>query len=159
DADVNPRTQSLAATATIKFTPLDDRVFGLSFELNNALNVTRVTDESGRAIPSSRNAQDYTVRLNLSEPLEKGKPVKIKVQYEGRLSGTEESPIYGIRFASIQNDFAYLLYPSRWFPINDYSADRFSAEINVTVPEGYRVLGSGIDSKNAAGGKITYTYK
>ncbi|MBI4907080.1 MAG: peptidase M1 [Acidobacteria bacterium] len=159
DAEVNPRTQSLAATAAIKFTPLDDRVFGLAFELNNALNVTRVADESGRAIPASRNAQDYTIRLNLSEPLEKGKAVLIKVQYEGRLSGTEESPIYGIRFASIQNDFAYLMYPSRWFPINDYMSDRFSAEMNITVPSGYRVLGSGIDSKSEAGDKITYSYK
>ena len=159
DAEVNPRTQSISASAAIKLTPQDDRVFGLAFELNNALNVTRVTDETGRAIPSSRNAQDYTVRLNMSEPLERGKPVTIKIAYEGRLSGAEESPIYGIRFASIQNDFAYLLYPSRWFPVNDYLADRFSAEMNITVPAGYRVLGSGIDSKSEAGEKVTYTYK
>ena len=37
---------------------------------------------------------------------------------------------YGKHF---QNDFAFLLYPARWFPVNDYTVDRFTSEITVTV--------------------------
>lgn len=159
DADVNPRTQSLAAKVQMKLTPLDDRVSGLTFELNNALNVTRVTDGAGRPVPASRSAQDFTLRLSFNEPLAKGTPVTLQFQYDGRLSGQEESPIYGIRFASIQNDYAYLLYPSRWFPVNDYTADRFTAEVNVSVPAGYRALGSGIESKENAGEKVVHKFR
>jgi hypothetical protein len=32
------------------------------------------------------------------------------------------------------------MYPARWFPVNDYATDRFSSDLKVTVPEGFRVL-------------------
>ena len=66
--------------------------------------------------------------------------------YDGRLTGNEESPIYGIKFAAIQNDFAFLLYPSRWFPVSGYTADRFTSKMNITVPQGFQVIGSGSGS-------------
>ncbi|MFN7937439.1 MAG: M1 family aminopeptidase [Bryobacteraceae bacterium] len=159
EADVNPRTQTLGARATIKLTPGEDRVGGLAFELNNALTVTKVTDAEGRSVPMSRNHQDYTVRLSFNEPLEKGKAITLTFDYEGRLSGQEDSPIYGIKFASIQNDYAFLLYPSRWFPVNDYQVDRYTAKMKISVPEGYRVLGSGRELKETASGKEVYTFE
>ena len=39
DAEINQRTQSLAAKTTVRFVPLDDNVTSATFELNNALNV------------------------------------------------------------------------------------------------------------------------
>lgn len=158
DAEVNPRTQSLSAKVEMKVIPIDDRVSGMVFELNNALNVSRVTDAQGRSIPAARSQQDFSVRLSFNDPLPKGEPVTLVFHYDGRLSGAEESPIYGIKFASIQNDYGYLLYPSRWFPVNDYQSDRFTADVNVTVPEEYRALGSGIGTKQAGSGKITYKF-
>ncbi|MCS7026902.1 MAG: M1 family aminopeptidase [Bryobacteraceae bacterium] len=158
DAEVNPRTQSLSAKVQMRVIPLDDRLTGMSFELHNALNVSRVTDAAGRSVPASRSQQDFTVRLSFNDPLPKGQPATLIFYYDGRLSGSEESPIYGIKFASIQNDYAYLLYPARWFPINDYQVDRFTAEVNLTVPAGYRVLGSGIPTREPAGEKITFKF-
>src|ERR1700676_2928922 len=117
DADVNPHTQALTANAKIRFIPLDSDISTVSFELNNALNVSRVVDETGRQIPASRSSQDFTVRVSFPAPLTKGKATTLTFTYDGRLSGQEDSPVYGIKFASIQNNFAYLLYPSRWFPI------------------------------------------
>ena len=35
------------------------------------------------------------------------------------------------------------MYPARWFPVSGYTTDRFSADLRVTVPVGYTVLGSG----------------
>ena len=59
--------------------------------------------------------------------------------------------MFGIKFAAIHPDFAYLMYPARWFPVNDYTIDRFASDIKVTVPEGYRVVapGSGTDANRA----------
>src|SRR5262249_38879489 len=42
---ISPDTQSLNARAVVKFTPLDDNTSSAVFELNNALNVSRITDE------------------------------------------------------------------------------------------------------------------
>ncbi len=159
DADINQRTQSLAVKAAVRFTPLDDNTSSATFELNNALNVSKVLDEQNREIPSSRSQQDFTVHLNFNQPLEKGKPVTVTFYYDGRLSGQEDSPVYGIKFGSIQNDFAYLMYPARWFPVSGYTTDRYAAELNVTVAKGFKVLGSGNDTSQPAGDKITYNFK
>ncbi len=79
--------------------------------------------------------------------------------YDGRLTGQEESPIYGIKFGAIQNDFAYLMYPARWFPVSGYSVDRFTSDIHITVPSGYQVIASGTGGSQApsAGGSAGKT--
>ena len=120
----------------MRFVPLDDNITSASFELNNALNVSRVVDDKGKQIPASRNQQDFTVRLSFEQPLAKGQPVTITFYYDGRLTGQEDSPVYGIKFAAIHPDFAYLMYPARWFPVSGYTTDRFAADLRVTVPDG-----------------------
>ena len=120
--------QALTPRSRCGSSPLDNDVSSVSFELNNALNVSRVVDETGRQIPASRSSQDFTVRLSFPRPLTKGKPTTLTFTYDGRLTGQEESPVYGIKFAAIQNDFAYLMYPARWFPVNDYTIDRYTGE-------------------------------
>ncbi len=78
---------------TVRFTPLDDNVTSAAFELNNALNVSRVVDAKGKQIPASRNQQDSTVRLSFEQPLPKGQPVTVDVHLRrpadgaGRLAG------------------------------------------------------------------------
>ena len=159
DAEISPATGSIAVKAVVRFTPLDDNINSAAFDLNNALNVSRVLDAQDKQIPASRNQQDSTVRLSFEQPLPKGQPVAIAFYYDGRLTGQEDSPVYGIKFAAIHPDFAYLLYPARWFPVSGYTTDRFTADVRVTVPTGYTVLGSGIDSRRAAGDKNVFEFK
>jgi aminopeptidase N len=159
DAEINPAKSTLAVKAVVRFSPVDDNINTVTFELNNALNVSRLTDNQGKQIPTSRNQQDSTLRLTFDQGLPKGKPVTLTFEYDGRLTGNEESPVYGIKFAAIHPDFAYLMYPARWFPINGYTTDRFAAEMHITVPAGYTAVGSGNDSHEAAGDQNTYTYK
>jgi hypothetical protein len=159
DVEVSPNAQTLTAKATVRFVPLDDNTTSASFELNNALNVSRVVDDKGKQIPASRNQQDFTVRLNFESPLPKGQPVTITFYYDGRLSGQEDSPVYGIKFAAIQPDFAYLMYPARWFPVSGYTTDRFAANMRITVPTGYVVVASGLETHQAAADKIAYEFK
>jgi Peptidase family M1 domain len=159
EADISPNTSSINAKATVRFTAVDDNVTSAAFELNNALNVSRVTDASGKQIPASRNQQDFTIRLSFDQPLPKGQPQTITFNYDGKLSGQEDSPVYGIKFAAIHPDYGFLLYPARWFPVSGYTTDRFAAEMRITVPTGYTVLGSGIDSRDVHGDKQLYTIK
>jgi tetratricopeptide (TPR) repeat protein len=159
DAEVAPANATLAVKAAIRFSPVDDGISSATFELNNALNVARVTDGQGKAIPASRNPQDSTVRLSFDQPLPKGKPVTITFEYDGRLTGNEESPVYGIKFAAIHDDFAYLMYPGRWFPVSGYTTDRFAAEMHVSVPAGYTALGTGFDTHETAGNKNVFNFK
>jgi aminopeptidase N len=53
-----------------------------------------------------------------------------------------------------------LLYPGRWFPVNGFAADQFSAKIQVALPEGYKVIGSGLSS-TAAGkqGRVKHIFE
>jgi len=159
EADISPNSQSLSARADVRFVPLVDNLASATFELNNALNIARVVDGQGKQISASRNQQDFSVRLAFDPALAKGQPVSISFYYDGKLSGQEDSPVEGIRFAAIHPEFAFLLYPSRWFPVSGYSTDRFAADMKVTVPAGYAVLGSGSDSHQAAGEKVQYEFK
>ena len=159
EAQINPAAQTINATAKVTFIPLDN-TSSVTFELNNALNLTRVTDTEGRQIPASRYQEDQSVRLNLPQALPKGQPATLTFAYGGKLTGQEESPVFGIKFAAITPDVAYLMYPARWFPVNDYTIDRFASDFKVTVPDGYRVVasGTGIAEANAPAGMRTEHY-
>jgi hypothetical protein len=157
EAEVNPRTQMLSATVVVQYQPLEDLTYAV-FELNNSLQLAKVLDGTGRQVPATRNAQDFTVRLNFAEPVPKGKTATLVFTYEGRLMGNpEESPVYGVKFAAINADFAYLMYPSRWFPVGEYTADRFASTLKITVPDEFTVIAPGLETKTAADGKTTYT--
>ena len=157
-AEVQPATQSITATAEVRFVPLDDNTTSVAFELNNALNVSRVVDAKGQQINASRDQKDFTVRLGFDQPLPKGQPATLTFTYDGHLTGNEDSPVYGIKFAAIRSDYAFLLYPARWFPVNGYTTDRFEADLRITVPSGFKVLGSGIDTHEQAGDKVVYSF-
>ena len=156
DAQINPDTQTLTARATVKFVPLDDSINNATFELNNNLNISKIADDKGQTITGTRNQQDNSVRLAFPSPLPKGQPAVVTFTYDGHLTGNEESPIYGIKFAAIQPDFAFLLYPSRWFPISGYTSDRFTSTMHITVPAGFQVVGSGSGSNS--GNVWTYEF-
>jgi tetratricopeptide (TPR) repeat protein len=149
DAQIDPTAQTIQATALVRFIPVDD-ASGVTFELNNALDLKQVTDDQGRQLPASRLQQDNSVRVTFSQPLPKGKASTMIFTYGGKLTGQEESPVFGIKFAAITPDVTYLMYPARWFPVNDYTADRFTMDLKITTPTGYRVLASGIDSIDQA---------
>ena len=160
EAEISPATQTLSAKVRVGLVPQDEGISAAVFELHNALNVSKVEDAGGNQLQASRFTQDFSVRVNFPEPLPKGAPTAVTFYYEGRLTGREESPVYGVKFASIQNDYAFLLYPARWFPVNNYTADRFSATLRITVPAGYRVVASGAGKvETLASGKQLYSFE
>ena len=147
NVDVNPRTQALSATVEMRITAVDDRVLTIPLDFNDALSVKEATDESGARIGVTKGPNEFQVTVALPKPLAKNASTTLRFVYEGVLAGQEESPVYGIRFASIKNDYAFLMYPARWFPINGYTADRYTMNLKVTAPAGFRVLSNGVESK------------
>jgi len=159
EAEINPGTQSLAAKVQVRFLPQDE-ITSAVFELNNALNLSKVEGEDGRQIPASRSQQDFTIRLSFASPLAKAKPSTLTFYYDGRLTGNEDSPVAGIKFAAIHSDYSYLLYPARWFPINGYTSDRYTADLKITVPAGHRVLAGGLAKDEQLGsGRVLYSFQ
>lgn len=159
EAEVNPRAQTLSAKVRVDFIPQDETSTAV-FELNNALNVSKVEDEAGRQVSATRNHQTFTVALNFAQPLAKAKPASVVFYYDGRLTGNEDSPVFGIKFAALHDTGGYLMYPARWFPVAGYTADRFTSDLRITVPNGYQALGPGIGrQETVAGGKLLYSFK
>ncbi|HWR35959.1 MAG TPA: M1 family aminopeptidase [Clostridia bacterium] len=156
DATLQPATHRLTARARVKFTALDD-ISVATFELHNALRPTRVLDAEGHTLSAERVTQDSTVRVALPAGMSKGQTTTLTFDYEGVLLHAEDSPVQGLKLASVGDPISYLLYAGRWFPMVGYGTNRFTSVINITVPVGYTVVGSGKESTGAAALPVSST--
>ena len=66
------------------------------------------------------------------------------------LDSADDSPVQGLKLAYIGDDTSYLLYAGRWFPVNAYGINRFTATMNITVPAHMMVIGSGKETPGSA---------
>jgi hypothetical protein len=142
DVELNPRAHKLMAKAAVKFTALEDLSTAV-FELHNALRPTKVTDAEGKVLSVERVTQDSTVRVSLPAGLPKNTATTLNFEYEGTLESADDSPVPGVKLAYVGDDTTYLLYAGRWFPVNNYGINRFTATIRVTLPAHMLVIGSG----------------
>ncbi len=157
DAEIDPDAHTLKATARVTFTALEP-VDTVVFQLHGALKVDKVTDAANHVLSGERGT-DATIRLALPAPLVKGQKTTFTFEYGGVLSGSEESPVEGLKLASIGTPISYLFYPARWFPMTGYLTDRFTADIHMTVPLGYRVIGSGaVNPLTQSGGTFEFRW-
>ena len=156
DAAVNPATHHLSAHAKVHFTALEDLSVAV-FTLNNGLKPTKVTDGEGHTLSAERVTQDSSVRVMLPNGMTKGQSATLDFEYEGALISVEDSPVPGLKLAYIGDPVSYLLYPGAWFPMANYGTDRFASVINVSVPTGYTVIGSG--GATAPAGAVTTAIK
>jgi aminopeptidase N len=157
NAQLDPAQHTMKATARVTFTATD-AVSSAIFELHNALKVDSVTDGQNHQLSGERGP-NATISVALPSPISKGASSNLTFVYEGTFSGSEESPVEGLKLAVVGDPISYLLYAGRWFPMVGYLTDRFTAEIHVTVPAGYRVIGSGITgSPRSASGGTEYSF-
>ena len=141
DATVIPDTHQLHCTAKVSFTALDALPVA-TFELHAGLKVSKVTDADDHPLNAERGAAS-TLRVTPAAPLAKGDKAVWTFEYDGTLENGDNSPVEGLKLASIGDPISYLLYAARWFPMTGYLTDRFTADITVHAPTGYTVLGSG----------------
>jgi aminopeptidase N len=138
---IEPKDHTLDATTQVTFTSLDDLPSAV-FDLHGALRVDKVTDAHGNQLNGTRGP-DATLVVTPSTPLSKGQPQTWTFHYSGVLQNGDGGPVQGLKLAYVGDPITYLLYAARWFPMTGYMTDRFTAEIHVTAPADYRVVGSG----------------
>ncbi len=158
-ADLDPASGRLSATTTVTFTALEDLTSAV-FGLNNALQVTALTDAAHATLTTERNAADSTLRVALPTPMAKGTTATWTFTYAGAPT-VDTSPVDGIKFAQVADPISILLYPGRWFPISmpGLYTDRFTAEVHVTLPAGERAIGSGFQGeKPGPNGRVEDTF-
>ena len=152
DVELLPQTHKLIARAAVKVTALDD-VSVVTFQLNNALRITQLTDANNKPLNPERNTQDSTVRFALPNGLAKNASTTFNFEYEGTLENADDSPVQGLKLAYVGPDTSYLLYSGLWFPVAGYGVNRFTATINVTVPAHMVAIGSGKEPLSATTAK------
>ena len=159
-ADLDPAANKLTATAVVTFTALDDLTTA-SFELNNGLQITKLTDAARKPLQNERLSTNSTVRVTLPTPMAKNTTTTWTFEYTGVLTGADTSPVEGIKLAAVADPVSILLYPGRWFPMVGLFTNRFTAEMHVRVPADERVVGSGSGVsavKSLPGNRSEYTF-
>jgi hypothetical protein len=151
EARISPQTHKLSAHVTVKFVALDDISIAV-FELHNSLRVTQVTDEKGNQLQAERVTQDSTVRVPLTDGMNKGQEARLTFDYEGVVTSADDSPVPGLMLAYVGDPITYLLYSGRWFPVTNYGIDRFTSRMKITVPSEYTVVSSGPAAAQGAQG-------
>jgi tetratricopeptide (TPR) repeat protein len=144
-----PESHHLTAHATVKVTALEDMSVA-SFQLNNALRVTKLVDANNKPLSPERSTQDSSIRFGLNSSLQKNSSTTFTFDYEGTLESADDSPVQGLKLAYVGPDTSYLLYSGLWFPVAGYGVNRFTATVSVTVPAHMIAIGSGKDVEPAA---------
>ncbi len=113
-------------------------------ELHPNLRVRGITGADGRALEFEQDENTpMLLRVNLPQSVETGQTATVNFEYEGRLSGDENSPVKGVQLANISSDTSYLFQAARWFPLTDYGSNRYTATFRIDVPEELSVTGTG----------------
>ncbi len=148
DVELLPQNHKLSARAVVKVTALEN-INVATFQLNNALRITKLTDANNKPLTPERNTQESTVRFALNSDIAKNTSTTFTFEYEGTLESADDSPVQGLKLAYVGPDTSYLLYSGLWFPVAGYGVNRFTSTISVTVPAHMVVIGSGKESSGA----------
>jgi len=166
-ASIEPASQSLSAVAKVDFRSREASSI-VRVELHPNLNVTKIEIAAGKAVSFDRDALNpLLLTVNLPTPVAANTTVSLTFTYSGLLANEENSPVPGVRLASIYKDGAYLLLPARWFPLTAYPTNRYTGTFRLTVPDTFAVAGTGktssptpVAAKSAAeGGRLLYVFE
>lgn len=142
-ATVDPAGQSLTAIAKVDLRATEASSI-VRVELHPNLNVTGIKDAAGHALNYERDTLNpLLLTVNLPAAAAANTTVSLTFSYSGLLANEENSPVPGVRLASIYKDGAYLLLPSRWFPLTAYPTNRYTGTFRLTVPDTFAVAGTG----------------
>lgn len=160
-ATLDSSHQAINAIAKVDFRATD--VSGnIRVELHPNLVVSDVKTADGKSIGFGRDSTNpLYVLVTLPTPVAAGGHVTLTFTYAGLLANEENSPVPGVRAAVIGHEDAYLLLPSRWFPLTNYPSNRYTATFHLNVPDSFAVAGSGKSSAPTplAAGRLLYTFE
>ncbi len=91
NADLDPATNKLTATAAVSFTALEDLTTA-TFELNNGLAVTQLTDASKKPLQSERLSDELHGADRAGDADGEGDEHDVDVSVCGRAGGVGDEP-------------------------------------------------------------------
>jgi hypothetical protein len=140
---LHPDDQNI--TATVKADFVAEQVSkAVVVELHPDLKIATVHEPNGKPLEFSRDTNyPLLVTIGLPETASPGKKVTLQFDYSGPISSEDDSPTKGVRFANIDKSSAYLLLPARWFPLTNYTSNRYTGTFKLIVPESFVVVGTG----------------
>src|SRR5882672_622370 len=142
-ATLDPNGQSIFATAKVRFR-VKEASGVVRVELHPNLTVSDVKSEQGASLKFDREGTSpLALRVNLPTAVPTTSQVTLTFSYSGVLANEENSPLPGVRLASIYKDGAYLLLPARWFPLTGYPTNRFTGTFRLNVPDTFAMAGTG----------------
>jgi tetratricopeptide (TPR) repeat protein len=144
-ATIMPESHQIKVAATLTFTPLESTNH-VVFELSENLSVQKVLNSEGiELIFNQEESGSSFISVRFDKPLVSGTDVTIQMEYEGGFDRDRYSRIFtrdeGSAYIGMEG--TYLMYSSKWIPINRFLADRATETLEVTVPLGLTVIGPG----------------
>jgi Peptidase family M1 domain len=142
-AYVDTVAQGINAVAKVEFRAQEASQI-LRVELHENLEVKEVKGADGKTLSFQREPSNplYLV-VTLPSPVPVGQTVTLTFTYGGLLANEENSPVPGVRMASINKDWSFLLLPSRWFPLTNFPSNRYTGTFKLNVPETVVAVGTG----------------
>ena len=108
------------------------------------MKIATVHEPSGKPLEFSRDTNyPLLITIGLPEAASPGKKVTLQFDYAGPISSEDDSPTKGVRFANIDKTSAYLLLPARWFPLTNFTSNRYTGTFKLIVPDTFVVVGTG----------------
>jgi aminopeptidase N len=138
-----PNDQTISGLAKVEFiAQVASRT--VVVELHPDLRINKVNVPGGRPLEFERDPnQPLLLTVGLNDAVAPGKAVTLVFDYSGPISSEDDSPTKGVRLASVDKTSAYLLLPSRWFPLTNYPTNRYTGTFKITVPDSMAVVGTG----------------
>src|SRR5713226_3157167 len=138
-ATIDPANQTISATAKVDFRATEVSSI-VRVELHPNLSVTEVKNAAGKALNFERdNLNPLLLNVNLPSAATANSLVTLTFSYTGPMANEDNSPVPGVRLASIYKDGAYLLLPARWFPLTAYPSNRYTGTFRLNVPDTFAV--------------------
>jgi Peptidase family M1 domain/TPR repeat len=140
---LHPDDQNI--TATVKADFVAEQVSKtVVVELHPDLKIATVHEPNGKPLEFSRDTNyPLLITIGLPETASPSKKVTLQFDYAGPISSEDDSPTKGVRFANMDKTSAYLLLPARWFPLTNYTSNRYTGTFKLIVPESFVVVGTG----------------
>jgi aminopeptidase N len=166
-ATIDGPGQTISAVAKIEF-KASEVSSTVRVELHRNLEVREIKTADGKSLSIQRDNQNPLVVITqLPTPVAAGGKVTLTYAYAGLLANEENSPVPGVRAASINKDGGYLLLPARWFPLTNFPSNRYTATFRLNVPDAFAVAGTGkagaptpVGGKTVAeSGRLLYTFE
>ena len=145
-----------AARCQCSSLPLDDNITSAAFELNNALNVSQGGGRERQADSRLAHPAGFHRPPQLRPAAAQGQARTRSPSLRRQLTGKEDSPVYGIKFAAIHDDYRLPDVSGALVPGERLHHRPFLGGDDITVPAGLHGAGSGIEASQPAGDKVTY---